>query len=63
MSTFLHLTCVTFLHLTCDLCVQVLINNTVLKNAADAAIKNFDAMLSYEIAKDPTAGKFVPVLC
>ena len=43
------------LYLTCDLCVQVLINNTVLKNAADAAIKNFDAMLSYEIAKDPTA--------
>ena len=41
------------LYLTCDLCVQV--NNTVLQNAADAAIKNFDAMLSSEIAKDPTA--------
>ena len=49
------------LYLTCDLCVQV--NNTVLQNAADAAIKNFDAMLSSEIAKDPTAGKFFPVLC
>jgi hypothetical protein len=51
------------LYLTCYLCVQIsVVNNTVLQNAADAAIKNFDAMLSDEIAKDPTAGTpFFPV--
>ena len=38
------------------------INNIVLQNAADAAIKNFDAMLADEIAKDPSAGTlFSPV--
>jgi len=37
------------------LCVQVDLSSVALKSAADAAIKNFDAMLSYEIAKDPTA--------
>ena len=45
------------------LCVQVDLSIGALKNAADAAIENFDAMLADEIAKDPTAGKFFPVLC
>ena len=36
---------------------KVNINNIVLQNAADAAIKNFNDMLSSEIAKDPTAAR------
>ena len=48
-------------YLTCDLCVQVaVVNITVCKNAADAAIENFDAMLADEIAKDPSAGTLFP---
>ena len=50
-------------YLTCDLCVKItVVDSTVLQNAADAAIENFDAMLADEIAKDPSAGTlFSPV--
>ena len=35
-------------------------SSEALKNAADAAIENFDAMLADEIAKDPSAGTLFP---